>query len=378
MKKLIALASVVLLIFLAAAPAYAADIIPPAQPVLTLKVTVDETCKTNVRFEALLNGSPVTFGSDTAGMIDFYTGSPMLCVYPNIYLGSAPVGPGGVAEFGTWQEAGSYAGGAIYKSALYGTVFSNVVMYEVKKLPPAQPVLKLEAKVIGGISANKMDNVQLTATLILPDGYVDMSMSPLPPKVDFYSGNPLVDMYPNELLGSAFVVDGVAKLNTALKPGDYALGAACSLIPGGRIYAPQVYVSIPKLALNIDLKVDVASGAKAQVTLKAAVRVVELKPVTGTAAATVPSGPLKIDFYVGDPRLNMPLKYAGSAMTDRSGNAFIVISQAPGTYAAYAVCETNPYGTFASKTVNYRVSSSPIVPVFFDFWQRFFKLFSLA
>lgn len=378
MKKLMALTAALLLVFLAASPAYAADIVPPAQPVLTLKVTVDETSKTNVRFDALLNGSPVTPGSDTAGMIDFYTGSPMLCVYPNIYLGSAQIQPNGSASLGTWQEPGSYAGGAIFKSALYGTVFSNLVMYEVKKLPPAQPVLKLEAKVIGGISGNKMDNIMLSATLILPEGYVDMSMSPLPPKVDFYSGNPLLDMYPNDLLGSAFVVDGVAKLSAALKPGDYVLGATCSLIPGGKIYAPQVYVSIPKLALNIDLKVDVASGAKAQVTLKAAVRVVELKPVTGTAAAAVPSGPLKIDFYVGDPRLNMPLKYAGSALTDSSGNAFIVISQAPGTYAAYAACETHPYGTFMSKTVNYRVSSSPIVPVFFDFWQWFVKLFSLA
>jgi len=376
MKKLIALTAALLLVFLAASPAYAADIVPPEQPVLTLKVTVDETCKTNVRFDALLNGSPVTPGSDTAGMIDFYTGSPMLCVYPNIYLGSAQIQPNGSASLGTWQEAGSYAGGAIFKSPLYGTVFSNVVYYEIKQLPPVQPVLKLEAKVLGGISGNKMDNVLLTATLILPEGYVDMSMSPLPPKVDFYSGNPLLDMYPNNLLGSAFVVDGKAVLSAALKPGDYVLGAACSLIPGGRIYAPQVYISMPKLALNLDLKAGVESGTNPQVTLKVAVKVVEMKPVTGTAATALPSGPLKVDFYAGDPRQNMPLKYVGSALTDRSGNAFIRFAQAPGLYAAYAVCQAEPYGTFNSNTVEYRVSSSPIVPVFLQFWQMFMKLFS--
>lgn len=378
MKKFMAFAAAFILVFLAASPAYAADIVPPAEPVLTLKVTVDETCKTNVRFDALLNGSPVSPGSDTAGKIDFYTGSPMLCVYPNIYLGSAPVGPGGVAVFETWQEAGSYAGGAIFKSELYGTVFSNQVFYEIKQLPPAEPFLKLTAEVLGGISGNKVDNVAFTATLVLPDGYVDMSMSPLPRMVDFYSGNPLLDVYPHDFIGSAPVVDGVAKLSAALKPGDYACGAACSLIPGGRIYAPQVYISVPKLALKIDLKADVVSGSRPQVTLKAAVRVIEYRPLTGTAAATIPSGPLKVDFYVGDPRLNMPLKYVGSALTDRSGNAFIRFSQAPGSYAAYASCQAEPYGTFNSNTVFYRVASSPIVPAFLLFWQRLLKLFSVT
>ncbi|MCL6590648.1 MAG: hypothetical protein K6U80_11890 [Firmicutes bacterium] len=100
------------------------------KPTLTLKVEVITTSTTGesvVLYTAKL--SPVT-STTNPPIIDFYTGSPYLTVYPNIYLGSAPVDNTGTAMLKVIQRPGKYAGGAIWKSPL-GPIFAPVVIYSV-------------------------------------------------------------------------------------------------------------------------------------------------------------------------------------------------------------------------------------------------------
>jgi hypothetical protein len=107
-----------------------ADPSSDVKPILTLNVDVIATSVTGesvVIYTAKLY--PVT-STTTRPIIDFYTGSPILTVYPNIYLGSAPVNNLGVAQLKVIQKPGKYAGGAIWKSPM-GPIFAPVVYYSV-------------------------------------------------------------------------------------------------------------------------------------------------------------------------------------------------------------------------------------------------------
>lgn len=102
----------------------------PARPTLTLQVLLN-TSTQNVTYVAKL--SPVPPDAHTVPVIDFYTGSPNLTVFPNIPVGSAPIDSTGVAKISFHQASGKYAGGAIWdsQSTVYGKIFSNVVIYNV-------------------------------------------------------------------------------------------------------------------------------------------------------------------------------------------------------------------------------------------------------
>jgi hypothetical protein len=98
-------------------------------PTLTLKVEVIATSGTSSLVVYTAKLYPVT-STNVRPVIDFYTGSPILTVYPNIYLGSVPVDNTGIAVLKVIQKAGKYAGGAIWKSPV-GPIFAPVVYYSV-------------------------------------------------------------------------------------------------------------------------------------------------------------------------------------------------------------------------------------------------------
>lgn len=375
MKKLLSVILASIFLLLTASPALAADIFAPVEPTLTLFVEVDETCKTNVKFTARLEGSSPILGGPAAVTVEFYSGSPMLCVYPNIYLGKAIPDEKGVAVFETWQEPGSYAGGAIIKSPVYGQLFANVVYYEVKEAAPVLPVLKLTAEVVESISGNINNNVVFSAKIVYPDGYIGIMVLPEALKVDFYIGNPLVDMYSADLAGTATMINGEVELAVPVAPGDYAGGAVIEDSPWGKLYAPQIYFRVPLVGLTLDLKASVESGRKPTVTYTVAVRVDNYRPETETPAW--PTGPVKVDFYAGRKGENTPMKLVGSSTTNRSGYASFSFTQASGEYVGMAVCETKPYGVFQSKTLEYKVPPVSILPVFQQIWAFLLKAFGI-
>lgn len=375
MKKILAIILASVFMLLTASPALAADILPPVEPTLTLFVKVDETCKNNVKFTARLEGSSPILGGPAAVTVEFYTGSPMLCVYPNVYLGKATPDEKGIAVFETWQEPGSYAGGAIIKSPVYGQLFANVVFYEIKEPEPVLPVLKLTAEVVGGISGNLNNNVVFNAKIIYPDGYIGIMVLPKPMKIDFYTGNPLVDMYPADLAGTATMINGEVQLAVPVAPGDYAGGAVIEDSPWGKLYAPQIYFTVPKVGLLLDMKASVTSGRSSTVTFDTVVRVDYYRPATGTPGW--PTGPVKVDFYAGRKGENTPMKLVGSSTTNRSGYATFSFTQASGEYVGMAVCETMPYGTFQSNLIEYKVPPVSILPFFQQLWAFLLRAFGI-
>ena len=375
MKKLLSVILASVFPLLTASPALAADIIPPVEPTLTLFVEVDETCKNNVKFTARLEGSSPILGGPAAVTVEFYTGSPMLCVYPNVYLGKATPDEKGIAVFETWQEPGSYAGGAIIKSPVYGQLFANVVFYEIKEPEPVLPVLKLTAEVVGGISGNLNNNVVFNAKIIYPDGYIGIMVLPKPMKIDFYTGNPLVDMYPADLAGTATMINGEVQLAVPVAPGDYAGGAVIEDSPWGKLYAPQIYFTVPKVGLLLDMKASVTSGRSSTVTFDTVVRVDYYRPATGTPGW--PTGSVKVDFYAGRKGENTPMKLVGSSTTNRSGYATFSFTQASGEYVGMAVCATKPYGVFQSNLIEYKVPPVSILPFFQQLWAFLLRAFGI-
>jgi len=352
-------------LFLTATSVLATDIASP-MPRLTLQVEVDENCKTNVKFTAFIDDRYMSITDLSGVTVDFYTGSSMLCVYPNQYLGSATIDEKGFAVLGTWQNPGQYAGGAIIKSKIHGEIFSNVYFYEVKALVPV-PVLKVTAEVNSGISGNINNNVTFNAKLVFPDNYTQLQRVQKPLKVDFFIGNPLVDMYPSQLVGSAYLVNGEAKLSVPVPPGDYAGGAVVTYSNSETLYAPQIYFVVPKVGLTMVLKTSVQAGKKSTVTYNVAVSVDYFR----TAAEEIPNwptGPLKVNFYTGKPGVNTPMKLVGSSYTNRSGYASFSFTQSPGKYVGLAVIDTKPYGVFKSEPSEYAVPQN-VVPVFQQFWQ---------
>ena len=375
MKKMLSIILASVFLFLTVSPVLAAETGDIVQPTLTLKVEVDENCKTNVKFTARLEGSSPILGGPAAVTVEFYTGSPMLCVYPNEYLGKASLDEKGVAVFETWQNPGSYAGGAIIKSPVYGQLFANVYYYEVKDLTPVVPVLKLTAEIVSGISGNVNNNVKFNAQLVFPDGYIGITVLPKPLKVDFYTGNPLVDMYPADLAGSAQTVNGAANLAVPVAPGDYAGGAVIEDSPWGKLYAPQIYFTVPKIGLSLQMKASVAAGRSAVVTFDVSVRVVDDR-LMGPGPVW-PSGHVKVDFYAGRKGENTPMKLVGSSTTNRSGYATFSFTQASGEYVGMAVCATKPYGVFQSNLIEYKVPPVSILPFFQQLWAFLLKAFGI-
>lgn len=372
MKKTVSVVLTLVLLFLLGSSALASSTLPVTQPTLTLRVVVDETCKTNVSFYAYLDGKPIG-GNFAASMIDFYTGSPMLTVYPHIYLGSAPVGEDGHVEFGTNQDVGAYAGGAIFNSPIYGQVFSNVVYYEVKPVEPEKPVLSLDVRVDTSVGGSEVKNVTLTANIKFPVTLWGSPEIALPVKVDFYTGNPLLDMYPNEYVGSVYLDGGTGELSFAQEPGQYVAGAIWARTPWGDIYADQLYYAVPNLGLSLDLKVGVYNNFIMNVTYKVQVRVTGMEPVD--EFSNIP-GPVKVDFYTVSPLGTDNMRYIGSAVTDRSGNAVLSVRQNPGAYTGVAVCVVTPYGTFKSNPYEYRVGGNSITDLFSRL-VRLFQIFNL-
>ena len=132
-----------------AAPVTDAKTTPIVKPILKLKVDVitvnnaeyiaESNIKNaaNVIFTAQLGNAG--FSNDVANakpvVIDFYTGNPLLDVYPNQYLGSAKMNKNGIAQLKVYQKPGEYAGGAIWAKTPWGKIFSNIVMYKVPPIP---------------------------------------------------------------------------------------------------------------------------------------------------------------------------------------------------------------------------------------------------
>lgn len=372
LKKMLSVLLAFLFLFLTSSSVYASKAVVTEQPVLSLQVEVDESCKTNVKFTALLDGEPAALGGPLGVTIEFYTGSAILCVYPNEYLGSAMPDPKGYATLGTWQAPGQYAGGAVIKSHVYGELFSNICYYEVKTAEPAVPVLKLTAEVVNGISGNLNNNVILNAKIVFPENFTGSRVLTDSPKIDFYTGNPLVDMYPADLVGKVYLIDGEAEIAVPVAPGDYVAGAKLVDSEWGTIYAPQAYFSVPKVGLTLDLKTSVESpGRKSTVTYTVAVRVDYYRATTETP--NWPTGPIKVDFYMGRQGENTPMKLVGSAYTNRSGYASFSFTQSPGEYIAAAMCDAKPYGTFESEVVEYKVPSISVLSFLQQLWQFFLK-----
>lgn len=372
MKRLFSLFLALLFLFLTGSSAYASVAAVPEQPVLSLQVEVDETCKTNVKFTALLDGEPAALGGPQGVTIDFYSGRPILCVYPNQYLGSAAPDEKGYAVLGTWQEPGQYAGGATIRSHVYGELFSNVCYYEVKTIEPVVPILKMSAQVKSGISGNVNKNVVLNAKLIFPENYIKVQDLSEPLKIDFFTGNPLVDMYPADLVGSAYLVDGQAEISVPVAPGDYVGGAVFADSEWGTIYAPQAYFFVPKVGLTLDLKTTVESSERrATVTYNVALRVDYYRQTI--EMPNWPTGSVKVDFYSGRLGENTPMKFVGSSYTNRSGYASFSFSQSPGEYIGIAMCEAKPYGMFQSELMEYKVPSVSVLSILQQLWQLFLK-----
>ena len=372
LKKMLSVFLAFLFLFLTGSSAYASTAVVTEQPVLSLQVEVDESCKTNVKFTALLDGEPAALGGPLGVTIEFYTGSAILCVYPNEYLGSAMPDPKGYATLGTWQAPGQYAGGAVIKSHVYGELFSNVCYYEVKTAEPAVPVLKLTAQTVNGISGNLNNNVILNAKLVFPENFTGPRVLAQPLKIDFYTGNPLVDMYPADLVATVYLIDGEAEITVPIVPGDYVAGAKLVESEWGSIYAPQAYFSVPKVGLNLDLKTSVESpGRKSTVTYTVAVSVDFYRSTN--EVPNWPTGPVKVDFYMGRQGENTPMKLVGSAYTNRSGYASFSFTQSPGEYIGLATCDAKPYGKFQSVVVEYKVPSVSILSILQQFWQLFLK-----
>lgn len=367
MKKTLAIILASCFLFMTAFSAYASDAASPVPHILNLSVEVDEACKTNVRFTATIDDRPMTLKELSDVTVDFYTGSSILCVYPNQYLGSSAIDEKGVAVFSTWQNPGQYAGGAILRSKAFGDIYSNVFNYEVKSL---SPVLKVTAEVISGISGNINNNVNFDAKLVLPENDIELQKPIKPLKVDFFIGNPLVDMYPSTLVGSADLIDCEAKLSVPVSPGDYAGGAVLTYADGGMLYATQIYFNVPKVGLTMTLKTAVDSSKKSNVTYTVCVRV-DSYSLTDQAQSW-PTGPVKVDFYSSNLKEYTPFKLVGSSYTNRSGYASLSFSQSQGEYMAMAKIETKPYGTFKSEIIKYKVAPQS-VPIFRQVWQLFLK-----
>ncbi len=131
MKKICLLLLSLALVFSLTSFVLADDPTDTARPTLTLKVDVIAVSTTGecvVLYTAKL--SPVISSSTTPPVIHFFTGSPISTLYPNIYLGSAPVNNLGIAQLKVIQKPGKYAGGALYKSP-WGPIYAPVVYYAV-------------------------------------------------------------------------------------------------------------------------------------------------------------------------------------------------------------------------------------------------------
>jgi hypothetical protein len=222
------------------------------KPVLKLEVvTADsatESAKANVKYIARL-GNIAALPSQTPIMIDFYTGNPFLTVFPNQYLGSAPVNEKGVAELKVFQKPGVYAGGGIWAKTPWGPIFSNVVVY---KVAPVKPELSLKVQV-SDASESVLGNVTYLAKLSFyltpkPAGTSAPVIQPpvKTPKIDFYTGSQC-KLFPGKYVGSAYVdKNGMAKLTFLQKPGLYAGGAIWAKTPWGKIMSNVVFYKIPK------------------------------------------------------------------------------------------------------------------------------------
>lgn len=232
MKKLILFALAAVMVLACAAPALAATPAPAAKdPVLTLKVAVQNTGTgndmRNVTYLARLSNVPPVTTSNKPITVDFYTGSPLLTVYPNQYLGSATVNKDGVAQLNVYQAPGEYAGGAIWVRTAQGKVCSNVVIY---KVPPIKPRLKLE------VSAQAAPAPTGNSDAALPQNVTyKVTLRPIQAgKVRFYTG-PSNGRFPGQYLGSAELDrSGIASLRFYQAPGKYTGGAIYIVTDSGK------------------------------------------------------------------------------------------------------------------------------------------------
>lgn len=226
------------------------------------------TVRPNVVYTAKLKNAPtIVEEGNKPIMVDFYTGNPLLTVYPNEYLGSAPVDKNGVAVLKIFQKPGKYAGGSICTLYEGEKIYSNVVIYEVPKpIVPPKPVLKLNVDVKDLSATDAVGNVTYTAVLLFPieapsigtveadatktEAQLEYLVKPI--KIDFYTGDPNVDSFPGKYIGSAYIKDGKARLTVMQKPGGYAGGAIWADTQWGRILSNIVYYKVPPVIDNDD------------------------------------------------------------------------------------------------------------------------------
>lgn len=292
-RSIIILMSVIAVLVLNAFNAFALEDLKagilPIVPTLSLKVIAsDAGCATdkNVKYIAVLKNVPIIEptidtsilpGVTKPIMIDFYTGSPMLPVYPNIYLGSAPIDSTGMATLSVYQKPGRYVGGAIWaRISTARVVRSNLVTYVVP--PVMKPLLHLDVKVMSPILPLTLDirpiaNVIYSARLFWPieqpgsnplDTTLEPAIAPieeviapvekplpLPTVIDFYTGKPDVDGFPSKYIGSAKMdKNGVATLRTFQTSGKYSGGAVWMKTPWGeKLLSNVCYYNVPKIIL---------------------------------------------------------------------------------------------------------------------------------
>ncbi|MEL7607973.1 MAG: hypothetical protein AAGU74_00535 [Bacillota bacterium] len=359
MKKLTLFILAAVMVFACAAPALAATpALTAKDPVLTLKVVVQDTSTSNdmrnVTFLAQLSNVPPVTSSNRPITIDFYTGSPLLTVYPNQYLGSATLNKDGTAQLKVYQAPGDYAGGAIWVRTAQGKAYSNVVFY---KVPPAKPELTL--KVVAEAPSAEITADAAAAGNVTYVATLRNAGNAEPIYIDFYTGNPYDGAFPSKYLGTARVdKNGVAQLKVCQKPGKYSGGAIWAKGDVAGVQSNVVIYKVPPIKPQLELEVSAQAAPAPTSNSDAAL------PQNVTYKVTLrPVQAGKVRFYTGSSNARFPGRYLGSAELERSGTASLSFYQAPGKYSGGAIYIVTDSGKkLYSNVVSYKVPAITEVP----------------
>ena len=360
MRKIFVLMTIILLVCFTsvlaadntAAPVTDAKKTPIVKPILKLKVDVitvnnaeyiaESNIKNaaNVIFTAQLGNAG--FSNDVANakpvVIDFYTGNPLLDVYPNQYLGSAKMNKNGIAQLKVYQKPGEYAGGAIWAKTPWGKIFSNIVMYKVPPIP-VKPELKLEVfvKETLPLQNNTTDvrpknNVTYKATLI--NNTTSAAASPIDTnamiqsrRVYFYTGSEN-SKFPNKYIGSAELDrSGIAKISIYQAPGKYAGGAVYVITnTGEKIRSNVVFYEVKALQENAvtpdpNIKQPVSDEKPVQTNISSNVKLsapIKTKATTGVRANVKTGANVKAKANVDSKLTVRPAPQVKSTVSNKS------------------------------------------------------------
>ena len=299
-------------------PVLKLDVIVDRQDAATLENSTGEVKNTNVTFVAKMDG--LTSNSVPAKVI-FYTGKPVLTVFPNELLGSAEMNENGVAKFRTYQKPGIYAGGAIAVFSDGKKIHSNVAYYEIPDYsiePTLMPTVEPTLIPTFEPTINPTIKPTLKPTLIptIKPTIMPTIMPPITPD----PMKPVLDLNVNVAATSSVDSTGAQLVNNVR-------------------FVAKLYFPIE----NTDTTKNIDSDGNV------------VENTTSSSEELAEQMPIKIDFYVGDPDVKMyPAKYVGSAEMV-NGKAVLAISQPEGIYAAGAIWARTPWGEIKSNVVRYKV-----------------------